>query len=275
MTIAPKPGSAEWLRYMTASKIAAVVGTSPYESRFSLWHRMAGNVPPQEQNAAMTYGHYLEPVLLRWFADQHPELPVAPGRWVERDGWAGATPDGITEGLVQCKTSRLSWEWEQGVPPGYYDQCQWEMWVTGERVCYLVADIAMEFREFVVERDDDRIAYLVAEARAFMDSLAAGEAPALDGSMETYLTVRQLHPEIDPEDAEIPERLAVHWLDARESLAMWTETERRLKSEIGEAMGNARRATWNGHVLFTRQSKNGGTPYMVAGRNLPTNGAAA
>ena len=33
------PGSDEWRKYMTASKIAAVMGHSPYESRFSLWHR--------------------------------------------------------------------------------------------------------------------------------------------------------------------------------------------------------------------------------------------
>ena len=39
-----EPGSAAWLQRMSASKIAAVVGLSSYQSRFSLWHRMAGLV---------------------------------------------------------------------------------------------------------------------------------------------------------------------------------------------------------------------------------------
>lgn len=281
MSTAAKPGSPEWLRYMTASKIAAVVGTSPYDSRFSLWHLMAGNVPPKEQNAVMTYGHYLEPALLRWFGDQHPELAVFPGEWVERDGWAGVTPDGLAvrsdpradvpeRALIEAKTGRLSWEWDDGVPPGYVDQVQWAMWVTGESRCYVVADVAMEFREYLIERDDDRIAYLVAEGRAFMDSLAAGEAPPLDGSLHTYVAIRTLHPDISPEDAEIPAVMAWAWLTARETLAAATEGEQEAKNAIADFMGDARRATWDGHVLFTRQARKDGTPYLVAGRNLPT-----
>lgn len=285
MTLPPAPGSPEWLKYMTASKIAAVVGTSPYESRFSLWHKMHGDIPSGHvtDNPVFQYGHYLEPVLLKWFGDQHPELIVSEGEWTERDGWAGATPDGRfvlggladdypgapAAGLVQCKTSRLSWEWDDGVPAGYYDQCQWEMWVTGERVCYIAADVMMEFREFRVDRNDDRIAFLTSEARQFMDSLTRDEAPPIDGSTETYVAIRALHPEIDPDDVEIPATLAVQWLNARDGLAIYTEQEARAKSEIAALMGNARRATWDGHTLFTRQARNGGTPYLVAGRNLP------
>jgi len=278
---APKPGTAEWLRYMTASKIAAVVGTSPYESRFSLWHRMAGNIGPQPQSDAMEYGHYLEPVLLKWFADKHPEFDVRPGLWETRDGWAGATPDGAFNPapgalrLVQCKTSRLAWEWDNGVPPGYVDQCQWEMWVTGAEASYVVADVMMEFREYAVERDDERIAVLVTAGREFMDSIAAGTPPDLDGSLETYLAVRELHPDIDPIDYEVPAIQAHAWLSARDALESATEAERVAKTTIADLMGTARRATFGEHVLFTRQARNGGTPYLVAGRDLPKIGALA
>lgn len=278
----PQPGSPEWLQYMTASKIAAVVGTSPYESRFSLWHRMHGDLEAQPQTSVMTYGHYLEPVLLRWFADQHPSFTVRPGAWATRDDWAGATPDGLyhDEGeqlsnLVQCKTSRLSWEWESGVPAGYYDQVQWEMWVTGAERCYVVADVAMEFVEHLVERDNDRIEFLVGEARVFMDSLAAGVTPLLDGSAHTYQAIRSLHPEIDPESVEVPAELAVRWLDAREQVTDATEAEQLAKNEIADLMGNAQRAVWGDTTLVTRQARNGGTPYLVAARGLPSTRKAA
>lgn len=274
---------------MTASKIAAVVGTSPYESRFSLWHKMHGDIPDIGiDSAVMEYGRYLEPALLAWFADRHPELDVFPGEWTVKDGWAGATPDGRARvrtgyagistppspALVECKTGRLSWEWENGVPPGYYDQVQWQLWVTGERTCWVVADVQMEFREYRIERDEDHIDYLVAEGRAFMASLETGQAPPIDGSTETYVAIRALHPEIDPDDVEVPTPLAIRWLDARESVAAWTKTEQQAKSEIAALMGNARRALWDGRPLFTRQARRDGTPYLVAARNLPEGTAA-
>lgn len=265
---------------MTASKIAAVVGTSKYESRFSLWHRMNGTIGPQEQNDEMVYGHYLEPVLLKWFADQHPEMKVSPGRWFEREGWAGATPDGIAgdgEGwdLIQCKTDRIAWEWAQGIPPGYYDQVQWEMWVSGADVCWIAADIAMEFRDFRIDRDNDRIDFLVRAADDFMKSLAAGVQPPLDGSMNTYEAVRELHPDISPEDADVPTELAHRWLTAKANAAEWAAAEQQAKNEIAALMGDARRARWDGTTLFTRQARAGGTPYLVCGRNLPEIGSAA
>jgi putative phage-type endonuclease len=277
---APAPGSPEWLRFMTASKIAAVVGTSPYESKFSLWHKMHGDIPSGHvtDNPIFNYGHYLEPVLLKWFGDQHPELTVTPGRWVQSGDIFGATPDGIVagarEGIVECKTSRLSWEWDNGVPAGYYDQVQWSLFVTNEQTCWVVADVAMEFREYEIARDEVRIQFLVNEAVSFMESIRQDEAPPIDGSAHTYQAVRELHPEIDPEDVEIPDDLAVRWLDERESLAEFTEREQRAKSEIAALMGTARRAVWNGHTLFTRQARGGDTPYLVAGRNLPTGAAA-
>jgi putative phage-type endonuclease len=280
---APAPGSPEWLTYMTASKIAAVVGTSPYESRFSLWHRMHGDLGPQEVNAQMGVGHVLEPALLDWWQSQHPEFELYPSRWMAHDSipWAAATPDGLAatslgvEALVEVKTARDSWEWrDDQVPEGYRDQCQWQMFVTGTRRVYIAALVSMELIERTVEWDTARIEHLVSEAVAFMASLEAGTPPAIDGSAHTYQAVRELHPDIDPDDVEIPGVLAVAWLDARESLAESIEAEQRHKSEIAALMGTARRAVWDGHTLFTRQSRGGGTPYLVAGRNLPTGAAA-
>jgi len=273
---APEPGSPEWLRYMTASKISAVVGTSTYESRFSLWHRMAGNIAAQVERPEMEYGTYIEPVLLQWFADQHPELHVMKGFWCEQ-GRFGATPDGLWEsfdvggdqGLIECKTGRQAWEWADGVPPGYYDQVQWALWVTGEQVCYVVADVAMEFKEFRIEFDPIRAAYLVAEARKFLASLDAGRAPAIDESVHTYQALRELHPDIEDEDVEVPDRLARQWLRARSRVQFWEKAERKAKSRIADLLSTGRRARWNGKTLFNRQAKAGGTPYLVAGRSLP------
>lgn len=278
---APAPGSAEWLRYMTASKIAAVVGTSPYESRFSLWHRMAGNIGPKEQTAPMALGNILEPALLAWFQTEHPDVDYRPGGWVThpRIEWAAATPDGFagTGALVEAKTARDSWEWRQldddeqphrrtGVPAGYYDQCQWQMWVTSTTTCHVVALVDMTLVERVVEIDRGRVEHLIDAAEAFMASLDRGEAPDLDGSTHTYQAMRELHPDIDPTDVEIPTDIAAAWVQAKADLDAAKDAERLACTALLDVMGDARRALVDSTVIARRQphARAGVALYQVA-----------
>ncbi|MFE6868362.1 YqaJ viral recombinase family protein [Kitasatospora sp. NPDC057692] len=94
------PGSPEWHTARAdgvgGSEIAAVMGLSPFESRFSLWHRKQGLLAPVEENPQMYWGNRLEPVVLAEFAERHPEWVVrraptyaGPGR-----PWQIANPDG-------------------------------------------------------------------------------------------------------------------------------------------------------------------------------------
>ena len=70
----PLPGTPEWVRLVTASKVAAIVGASPWESPRSLWHKMRGdltdNTPPTD---AMQRGHLLEPAVITWWQHRHPD----------------------------------------------------------------------------------------------------------------------------------------------------------------------------------------------------------
>ena len=58
------------------SEIAAVVGLSPWVSRFALWHRKRGTLGKQEVNAGMNWGHRLEPASARRLAEKREELDV-------------------------------------------------------------------------------------------------------------------------------------------------------------------------------------------------------
>jgi len=60
------------LRGYGASDIAAVLGPlqHPYMTRFELWARRTGRLPPVEPTAAMRSGHYAEAGWLRWYADE-------------------------------------------------------------------------------------------------------------------------------------------------------------------------------------------------------------
>ena len=94
-----EPGTPEWhaarANGIGGSEIAAVVGLSPHESRFSLWHRKKGLVGPVEENPQMRWGKKHEPTICAEFAELHPEWIVhisgtyaAAGR-----AWQIANPD--------------------------------------------------------------------------------------------------------------------------------------------------------------------------------------
>lgn len=283
------PGSDEWLGYMSASKVAAIVGLSSYESRFSLWQLMSGNVAPEPQTAIQSRGHYLEPAVAAWFADQHPEYEVLPGATWTRDDypWMLASPDrvlcnattrtGRVEALLEVKTAADDSEWgtpgTNEIPASYRPQVVWQMAVTGARLVFAaVLTSRLEFREYVVEWDDEvaaDAAYLIEQADEFMDSLVFGEVPDLDEHHATYEAVKRLHPDIDGEDVDIPAALAVEYVDAT---AEKKAAERRAKgatTAVADAMGSAKRARCAGFTIATRQAKGTGTPYVVAGRKLP------
>lgn len=286
------PGSDEWLRHMSASKISAVVGLSPYESRFSLWHRMAGLIPAEPDSDLLRRGHYLEPAIAAWFADQHPEYFVGPaGTFVSpHDPDFTATPDRLLSGapghpevapaLLECKSAADLDEWgEPGtdeIPKGYRAQVIWQMDCAGVGTVHIAVLTAfLEFVEYVVHYDADEAAYLRREGRAFLDSLPAGSAPQrpnLDEHTATYQAVRQLHPDIEDVDVELDVRLVQEFCGAKAAL---TAAERRFtaaKTAVADAVGSARRGRFDSHVIATRQAKGEGTPYLVAGRSLPTFG---
>lgn len=77
-----EPGTDEWhaarANGIGGSEIAAVLGLSPYESRFSLWHRKKGLIGPVEETEEMYWGKEHEPAICRRFAREHPDLDVTP-----------------------------------------------------------------------------------------------------------------------------------------------------------------------------------------------------
>src|ERR1700739_2760651 len=85
-----EPGSDEWARLITPSKVPAILGVSRWESAYPLVHRMGGNVPPADPSDAFDLGHDTE--------------AYAAARWLRRNpGWK------LSHGEVQFR-----------VPDGHY-----------------------------------------------------------------------------------------------------------------------------------------------------------
>lgn len=281
-----EPGSADWLRTMSASKVAAALGLSPYESPFSLWHRMADLIPAQDDAPHLARGHYLEDGICRWFVDQHPGWTIQPGgSWARHDNELyTASPDRLTitdsselRGL-EVKTAADDNEWgEPGtdqIPVGYRAQCMWQMDVVGTRVTHVaVLSAYLELREYVVHYDVDEAEFIRRTCQEFLDTLPGGLAerrPGIDERIETYNALRKLHPDIDPIDVELDPETARQYCHARHALAKAEAAAQHATSLLADELGNAKTAKFLGNTIARRQSKNGGVPYVVAGRNLPT-----
>lgn len=264
------PGSAEWSRRMTASKVAGVLGLSKWASPYSTWLRMKGLIPSDDgRNAAdKARGHYLEDGVVRWWVDQHPGVSVdaTQREWV-KDEWAAATPDadGELDGerfVLDVKTADDMDDWGDEPPAYYLAQLHWQMWCAEADVAYIAAIFGRPhfgFREWRVERDADLAAGIVTACRDFYDSLAADDPPPLDASTATYDVIRRQHPDID-RDAEVsltPEQ-AAEFVAADLAQKAAEDRARLAKSTVLQAMGRARIAKCGSRVVARRQPHKSG-----------------
>lgn len=265
---------------INGSEIAAVMGISPYDSPFSLWHRKAGLISDIDTTDVMYWGTQLEPVIRAEWNRRHPDAPVIEtGQWAHQNrNWQGGSPDGLgKQRLWEAKTSRFSDGWgDEGtdaIPVQYRAQVQWYMDVFGFEECDVSVLIAgSEYREYIVRYDAAEAALMRDAGRKFLDTLETGDAPALDGHDATYEAVKELHPEIDPESVELPPAVALPYLDALAAVTD-AETEKRYRAAaVIQAMGNAQYATYIGERIASRvpPKSEGASPYLRA-----VNGAAA
>lgn len=280
--------SPEWhearLTRLGGSEIAPILGLSPFESRYSLWHRKRGLIGPTEVNAAMHAGNLLEPVIIGEFARQHPELHVRTkvGTWVHRDrGWQLANPDALAwtdvagePAVVEAKFSGRPDKWGpaeagiDGLPVYYRTQVLWYLDVLGLRVAYLIVLIGQtgEFRTYRIEAGPDEAAeqkYMRVKGGEFMADLAAGIVPDLDGHSATYTTVKELHPDIEDVDVQLDAPLAWAYLSACEMFDVAKDRRNEYLSRVADAIGGARRGLVGDLVIARRQAKGDGIPYVV------------
>jgi putative phage-type endonuclease len=271
------PGSPEWVKLITASKVAAILGVSPWESPRSVWHLMHGDLPREESTEQQRRGHYLEPAILAWWRDQHG---VIDGEWADQpeyrlDGWAAATPDMVAchpvhdNVLVEAKSTADDGDWGQPgtdeIPDYYLVQVYWQMHVSGIHRCYVpVIGPRLRFVEYVVDYDQRYGQALERTMRKFYDSLAADEPPPLDDTVATYNAVRKVHPDIDNGvSVQIDEATAAEYVEALNALAAAEPGDRLARSTMTDLMGRAQYAECNGVRIARRQSNGEGKGVSV------------
>jgi putative phage-type endonuclease len=158
---------------------------------------------------------------------------------------------------LECKYVIGSWDgWGPSgsdiIPVHYRAQALWQADVMDVDETQVAAWHGAELRVYQIQRDEGDLAIMRAEAELFLDRLAGGEVPPLDGHEATLRTLKALHPNLEDREQEISPEVAAGYAAARRlktaaaaDADLW---EARLRAE----MGNARRAVCGGKFVASR-----------------------
>ena len=282
-----EPGSPEWhaarAHGIGGSEIAAVLGLSPHESAFSLWHRKQGNLGPVQETPEMYWGKKHEPTICNEFANRHPELLVLPSGtyaaddapwWIANPDRLGFTADGDLE-VIEAKTAYDDFEWgDEGtdqIPIHYKAQVRWYCRALGARRARVAVLIGLsDYREYVVEPDSTDTELMYTAGKAFMDSLAAGQAPSIDGHTATFQAIKELPEGMEDVDVPIDPELRDRYFAALEACKAAEEEKRHASGLVLDRIGNGRRAVVGEDRVATRTVRNGRTYSLQPARNRST-----
>lgn len=283
----PTASEAEWLearrRGVTASEIAVLMGLSPYDSPYGLYHRKLGNLPGIEQDEAMELGDYLEGFTAGKFARLYPHLIVdGDGRdlWAHPDRpWQMATPDrllftdqtppgagpGLTlgsAGVLECKIDGGSDEWgvpgTDEIPVHYRAQVLWQCDVMGMHSWFVAcldwnSRKVRVYRGFIDDAAQADLKLMREEARDFLDRIDAREPPDVDWRPATLAALKTLHPlSGDDEDVFVGSQLAARYRAAVRNEKHWERRKKLYEARLRQEMGSARRA-WSGGEVIARR----------------------
>ena len=217
----------ERLTGIGASEAAAVLGVSPWASRFSVWAEKTGAaVRPDVPSERMRWGLRLEaPIMAEFHERTGREVSLWPQHEIARHpvhNFMIATPDGYQTdpdrggmGLVQIKNAdALQFRnWDEFAPLVYQIQCQHEMAVVGAAYSDLVVLVGgNSLKVFPMERDERFLAQLIPALAEFWKLVETKQPPEIDGTEATTAAIKAIYPEDDGETVVLPEESQA-WTD--------------------------------------------------------------
>lgn len=293
-------GSEEWHAARNSriggSDIAAVLGLSPWESKFSLWHRKSGLIGQPDLSDVMEWGNRLEDAVAQKFADEHPEMDMRPaGTYVhesrdyqlanpDRLLWTGPG-DGIPaatilnsddswpapDAVLEVKTARDDTHWGQSgtdqVPVHYRPQVLWYLDSLGLRIAHVAVLIGgSDYREYVIDMatvNPAEMTYMRSQAEKFMASVAAGERPDIDGSTATYDVMKAWPENVIDDDVQVTPQVRDQFWAAQDASKAADREKKRMASLLLDLIGDCRRAACGEEIVATRSVRPDGTTHSL------------
>ncbi|SKM28697.1 YqaJ viral recombinase family protein [Mycobacteroides abscessus] len=284
------PGSAQWSKMITPSKVAAILGVSRYESAYRLWHRMTDRCEPEPPKDAFDIGHDLEAYAANRWRRKNPGWLLSQGEvqvHVDPDKFGFpcvATIDrrgvrGRARRVVEFKAARNLTDLEMfgddltgDCPEDHAAQVQAQMLFTGwtELPGHLLA-VGPYFDERIYEIPYSltQATWILDEVRKFWELLKADEPPELDDSIHTYQCLRARHPDIEQGAAIVLDASdALEYVTARTDFEDAEKALQAAKNRLTLQMGNAQHAEFASTRIATRRAHGKGGVALYAAKSV-------
>ena len=246
----------EWLdirkKFIGGSDAAAVVGMSPYKSRYALWAEKTGKVPGFDGNLTTRVGAYLEQLVADLFEEETGKKVRKKNSTLVNDlyPFACANVDRVIVGekaLLEIKTTNSlplmkKLRNSEEFPEAYYCQVVHYLAVTGLEKAYLAVLInCRELKVYELERDQAEIDALMGAEEAFWKLVEGDISPSVDGSESTSDTITTLYPNSNDDTVDLfaYNSLLDQYCDLSSQIKALTELKDEVANRVKEFMKEA------------------------------------
>lgn len=278
-------GTREWRRMITASKIPVILGLSPWQSQFALWHEMRDDVEPEPfDDEVDRRGHLAELMLGPWWEQENPDW-VLDKRGEDHEqpftnedlpfpnqvlcDYTATGPDGERT-IIECKTTTELDTWADAdgnpaIPAHYAAQVIFQMGVSGiHRAELIVMGAFFTVETYAVEWDEEVWETMVARCEEWWRSLEEDTPPELDDTTATLKTLRKLHHDIERGlEVEIDPHMAMKILAARKALDDADKKMTAYQIVCLDLMENAQKLVCGGEKIADRRKGAHGVNFVV------------
>lgn len=257
----------EWAKLRSTtiggSDAACILGLNPHKSAYALWAEKTGKVIPEDisQKEAVRLGTDLEDYVAHRFMEATGKKVRRENYTVFRDDmpYAHANYDrlviGENAGLEIKTTNSLNLKkFKNGeFPVNYYVQCCHYLLVSGLERWYLaVLVLGVEFKVFVIERDDAELAALKMAEENFWEKVQSDTPPEIDGMDSTIDALNAEFPASDPETEMDLTGCAVDLAimdECSQQIKTLEEKKAAAQARIMETMGTAERGGYGSYSV--------------------------
>lgn len=264
----------EWTKLRSTtiggSDAASIIGLNPHKSAYALWAEKTGKVIPEDisQKEAVRLGTDLEDYVAHRFMEATEKKVRRVNYTVFRDDmpYAHANYDrlvvGEDAGLEIKTTNALNLKkFKNGeFPANYYCQCVHYMMVSGLKRWYLaVLVLGIEFKVFVIERDEAELAALKMAEENFWYQVQNDLPPEIDGMDSTIDALNETFPISDPEaDAVDLTGCAVDLAlldECTQQIKALEEKKKAAQARVMETLGTAEKGFYGGYSVSWKSQK--------------------
>ena len=247
-----------------ASEAAMALGISKFGPRFDLYARKRGLTADLVVTPVMEWGHLLEPVIIKRWAQDHGSPRILGRARAAHDAepylhpehpWMYAHYDGLCPSLGAIIEAKSGWSWsasewgEPGsdeVPQDYWCQAQHQLAIAPARYTRVIIPALIgrpPLKEYVVPRDEAFIReVLIPGEQELWERVLRGEPPEIEAGEGAEAYLRTQFPSASEEVLEATEDdtvLAMAYLSARAqrdaAMAQMDEAAVKLKDRLGNA----------------------------------------